>query len=685
MQLKEALATLKSTPLSFACVPQKKEVVFVFARNEIPPGAIQKLPKTGPIDRGTCSMADGALQFVLEGAPPTKPQMRVKKLQDLEVRFAATLKRETGKLWSVVARYPEEEGSDESHSIGAQIRGQDLDLRTYRLGRYLSTASGFGDVIELNPPGDGPRLVGKTQHSGRTTRDLLREEAEIYRRLGNHPRFPTCLGVQEIYGPRVLVLERVEGRTLGGGLEPILDRVRSGELPKEDGERLFRHIASQLVEGLVQVAGAGLVHGDIKSANVMVDGKTGEVRVLDVAGAIEQGGTLTMCSPEYSNAEQGSITSAFDVYCVGETLRRLFVGVELPTDTRKLLEEMCSLELAKRPTLDDLSVSPLLQLDQESREKAKALLVEEAAPIHVFEGLTLEAFRSTLQSARKVGRVGEPKRVEEIEEVLSDLEKTAWRAVSREKNWTEKKKRLDLALEVGARLNQAVKGWSKNVPGGLRSYGHSLVKAWKAEERRISAVLEVGGPVQTVDGFADRWREIKAEADRCLPEVAKALRAALQLPEDARDVDPRTFRKVVEDRLQDAVRSVRSETDQKTEGLHAIHPARRGVVDATAEDWHGRIARSRVLVAKDTSDLLGFDKNLSGALDRFESAPPSRKKEAAKEALEILKGYFTSARTLRRLELEEIAEEAGDRLEGLLDDLMVRANDLAASIVRLAR
>ena len=99
---------------------------------------------------------------------------------------------------------------------------------------------------------------------------LLRfeREAKLLASL-NHPHIAAIYGFEESGGKRFLVLEFVEGDTLGG-------RLKSGPLPVDEA----LEVAKQMAEALEAAHEKGIIHRDLKPANVMVT-PGGTVKVLD--------------------------------------------------------------------------------------------------------------------------------------------------------------------------------------------------------------------------------------------------------------------------------------------------------------------------------------------------------------------------------------------------------------------
>jgi serine/threonine protein kinase len=93
-------------------------------------------------------------------------------------------------------------------------------------------------------------------------------EAKLLASL-NHPNIAAIYGLEQAEGKRFLVLELVEGETLG-------QRLSKGPLPVEEALGICRQIA----EGLEAAHEKGVIHRDLKPANAMITGGD-KVKILD--------------------------------------------------------------------------------------------------------------------------------------------------------------------------------------------------------------------------------------------------------------------------------------------------------------------------------------------------------------------------------------------------------------------
>ena len=141
-----------------------------------------------------------------------------------------------------------------------------------------------------------------------------------------HPHVLTVYGADVIDGRAGIWTELITGHTLEQALES------TGPFPEKEAVRIGRDIAS----ALVAVHAAGLVHGDVKTANVMLeDGDTPRRAVLVDFGTADRilgddeipsylmGTPLTM-APEVLDGQPA--TGSSDVYGLGATLYRILTG-----------------------------------------------------------------------------------------------------------------------------------------------------------------------------------------------------------------------------------------------------------------------------------------------------------------------------------------------------------------------
>jgi serine/threonine protein kinase/tetratricopeptide (TPR) repeat protein len=142
----------------------------------------------------------------------------------------------------------------------------------------------------------------------------------------NHPNIATIYEIDEFEGQMFMAMEYVEGKTLK-------QSIGKESLPIKD----FLDIGIQICEGLNMAHEKGIVHRDIKSANIMLTSR-GQVKIMDFGLAKLKGtkegtdtrstlGTAAYMSPEQAQGEE--VDQRSDIFSAGVVLYELLVG-QLP-------------------------------------------------------------------------------------------------------------------------------------------------------------------------------------------------------------------------------------------------------------------------------------------------------------------------------------------------------------------
>jgi serine/threonine-protein kinase len=201
-------------------------------------------------------------------------------------------------------------------------------LGSYRILERIGKG-GMGQIYLAEHAELGRRVAIKVLRPSAESTPLARErflrEATAAAKL-DHPNIVAMFDVFPDADPPYLVMEHIEGVSLQAAV------ARNGPLTPADAAECGRQIAL----GLAHAAAAGLVHRDVKPANVLVD-QHGVAKVLDLGIVHVIGETLTkqvdtdmiLGTVEYLAPEQAyssQVDARADIYGLGATLYFLLTG-----------------------------------------------------------------------------------------------------------------------------------------------------------------------------------------------------------------------------------------------------------------------------------------------------------------------------------------------------------------------
>jgi len=230
----------------------------------------------------------------------------------------------------------------------------------------------------------------------------LQREAEVLASL-NHSNIAAIYGIEESQATRALVMELVEGPTLG-------DRITRGPIPIEEA----LPVASEIAEALEYAHERGIVHRDLKPANIKLS-REGQVKVLDFGlakalsdetpasrqsnsptlsvAATQAGiilGTAAYMAPEQAKGME--VDRRADIWAFGVVLYEMLSGKHMfdePTTSETLAAVLKSdIKLDSLPASTPATVRRLLErcLDRDRRQRLRdigeARIVIEQAIAH---------------------------------------------------------------------------------------------------------------------------------------------------------------------------------------------------------------------------------------------------------------------------------------------------------------
>jgi len=367
-----------------------------------------------------------------------------------------------------------------------------------------------------------PQALGNEEE-----RIRLVQEAQAAAAL-NHPHIATIHEIDEVEGETFIVMEYIDGQSLK-------ERIESGPLKLKEA----LGIAIQVAEGLQEAHEKGIVHRDIKSANIMVTSK-GQAKIMDFglaksAEGIEPDkagstmGTAAYMSPEQARGEP--VDHRTDIWSLGVVLYEMLTG-QLPfrseyrqamvysilneepepmTGLRTVvpmeLEQIVNRALAKSlderyQQINDLRVD----LRSIRKELKSGILAEEASMTRPQPSIAVLPFSNL--SADKEQEYFCDGMAEEIINALTHVE--GLRVVARTSAFSFRGKETDIR-EIGRRLNVETL-----LEGSVRKAGNQV---------RITAQL-----INVADGY-HLWSEKydRKIGDMCCPEDIFAIQDEISL------------------------------------------------------------------------------------------------------------------------------------------------------------
>ena len=168
-------------------------------------------------------------------------------------------------------------------------------------------------------------LRAETAEDPESARRFL-QEARLAARL-QHPGVVPLLTFGEVSGSRYYVMPYVRGETLA-------DRIRRGPIPEAE----VRRIVADVADALAYVHAQGIVHRDVKPANILLEAGSGRVVLADFGIARGTDGSTSLTAtgmvvgtplylaPEQAMAGAEKVDGRADVYALGVVAWEALVG-----------------------------------------------------------------------------------------------------------------------------------------------------------------------------------------------------------------------------------------------------------------------------------------------------------------------------------------------------------------------
>jgi serine/threonine-protein kinase len=241
------------------------------------------------------------------------------------------------------------------------VAGQRATLGRYRIERQIGRGAMGAVYLGVDPNNDQPVAI-KTmalaaEFSGADLEDVRERffrEARTAGRL-HHPDIVAIHEAAEDAGIAYIAMEFLSGcdlqhHTRAGQLLPVADVL---------------HMGRRVADALAYAHSQGVIHRDVKPANVMVDAAKGMVKVTDFgiacisdASSTRTGmmlGTLSYSSPEQLSGRR--VDGRADLYSLGVTLFQLLTG-RLPHEAEAIGKLLYA--IVNEPAVDVRSLRPEL-------------------------------------------------------------------------------------------------------------------------------------------------------------------------------------------------------------------------------------------------------------------------------------------------------------------------------------
>lgn len=171
--------------------------------------------------------------------------------------------------------------------------------------------------------------------------ESLNREAEIMKKVGDHPNIVNCYGFEEVGNQSGLLFEFIDGQNLQTLTITLVHQLKTGIIAHDEFFNAYAHLQEQQLSALAHLEKQGIVHSDVKPFNCMFDKNTQSVKQLDFGQAAVAGESLHFGSEDFAAPDAFKLLkdlnahipakTADDAFAYGQSLYRVLKELETGT------------------------------------------------------------------------------------------------------------------------------------------------------------------------------------------------------------------------------------------------------------------------------------------------------------------------------------------------------------------
>ena len=157
---------------------------------------------------------------------------------------------------------------------------------------------------------DTPYLREQYKEATRDDRERIEREGAISKEVGVHPNIAQYYGTVQVGDQTGMLLEAVDGKDMKKFNDDLLKKRERGEISETEYWGAVQFTMSKTLEALEFLEQKGYSHNDLKPENIMIDGNTGEPKLIDLGSMRKVGEKIGPGTPAFDAPDEpGNLTS----------------------------------------------------------------------------------------------------------------------------------------------------------------------------------------------------------------------------------------------------------------------------------------------------------------------------------------------------------------------------------------